>query len=330
MTAIGLSFLAIMGFGSATIFARLAMSRVGPMPVTFYSLCFSFAASGILAVIFASGDFVTLPLAVLAWCVMLGAFNFLGGRNLSYLAVGRIGAARAGAIVGTSAVFASILAITITGERPHWVVLMGTVVVVAGLATALGKNILESGRRTPAASPAPATGAHPAPSADSPASAHPEPVEGPVRRVAFAGYLLALGAACCYGTTNVVVRQLTIDYTSPLVVATISLFFGILLVAPVAAKQALASTQEIRRSPGFMVYAALSGFAAATGVNCTYFALQRAEVVVVAPIVSANPLFTLLLAALFLQQQENVNRWLVLGIAVTVMGVALVVLGSQM
>ena len=301
MTAIGLSFLAIMGFGSATIFARQAMTRVGPMPVTFYSLCFSFAASAILAVIFAPGDFITLPLIVLAWCVMLGAFNFLGGRNLSYLAVGRIGAARAGAIVGTSAVFASILAITFTGERPHWVVLVGTVVVVAGLATALGKNILETAGGQSAG-----------------------------RRVAFIGYLLAFGAACCYGTTNVVVRQLTIDYTSPLVVATISLFFGILLVAPVAGKQAVSRIGEVRQSPRFMVYAALSGLAAATGVNCTYFALQRAEVVVVAPIVSANPLFTLLLAALFLPLQENVNRWLVLGIAVTVAGVALVVLGSTL
>ena len=310
MTAIGLSFLAIMGFGSATIFARQAMARVGPMPVTFYSLCFSFAASGILAVIFAPGDFIALPLIVLAWCVMLGTFNFLGGRNLSYLAVGRIGAARAGAIVGTSAVFASILAITITGERPHWVVLVGTVVVVAGLATALGKSIMESGRQSSAA--------------------HPEPVEGRVRRAAFIGYLLAFGAACCYGTTNVVVRQLTIDYTSPLVVATISLFFGILLVAPVAGRQAVSRLGEVRQSPGFMVYAALSGLAAATGVNCTYFALQRAEVVVVAPIVSANPLFTLLLAALFLPLQENINRWLVLGIAVTVAGVALVVLGSTL
>ena len=301
MTAIGLSFLAIMGFGSATIFARVAMARVGPMPVTFYSLCFSFAASGILALIFASPDFVTLPLVVLAWCLMLGAFNFLGGRNLSYLAVGRIGAARAGAIVGTSAVFASILAITITGERPHWVVLFGTVVVVAGLATALGKNIIET-----------AGG------------------QGAGRKAATIGFLLAFGAACCYGTTNVVVKQLTIEYTSPLVVATISLFFGVLLVAPVAARQAASSLKGVRQSPGFMVYAALSGLAAATGVNCTYFALQQAPVVVVAPIVSANPLFTLLLASLFLSRQENVNRWLVLGITVTVGGVSLVVLGSTL
>lgn len=296
--------MAIMGFGSATIFARLGMGRVGPMPVTLLSLITSFLASGLLAAIFAPTDFITLPLIVLAWCLMLGAFNFLGGRNLSYLAVGRIGAARAGAIVGTSAVFASILAITVTGERPHWVVLIGTVVVVAGLATALGRNILESaggGRGTSGTS-----------------------------RVALIGYLLAFGAACCYGTTNVVVRALTLDYTSPLVVSTISLFFGVLLVAPVAGRQAMASLGVARRSPGFLAFAALSGLAAAVGVNCTYFALQRAEVVVVAPIVSANPLFTLLLAALFLSVQENVNRWLVAGTAVTVSGVALVVLGSQL
>ena len=299
MTAIGLSFLAIMGFGSATIFARLGMGRVGAMPVVFVSLVFSFLASGILAGIFAYSDFATMPLIVLAWCVMLGAFNFLGGRNLSYLAVGRIGASRAGAIVGTSAVFASILAITITGERPHWVVPIGSVVVVAGLATALGRNIVET-------------------------------AGGGTSRTALIGYLLAFGAACCYGTTNVVVRALTLDYTSPLVVSTISLLFGMLLVAPVAAKPAIAAIPEARRSPGFVLYAGLSGLAAATGVNCTYFALQKAEVVVVAPIVSANPLFTLILAALFLSAQENVNRWLVFGTMITVGGVALVVLGSQL
>ena len=326
MTAIGLSFLAIMGFGSATIFARLGMGRVGPMPIVFISLCFSFAASGLLALVFAFSDFATLPLVVVAWCVMLGAFNFLGGRNLSYLAVGRIGAARAGAIVGTSAVFASILAITITGERPHWVVLMGTVVVVMGLATALGRNIIDSSRRPSSAHPPPSSAAHPSPSA----AAHPEPVEGRARRAALIGYLLAFGAACCYGTTNVVVKQLTIDYTSPLVVATISLFFGVLMVAPVAAKQAVASLQQVRSSPGFFVYAGLSGLAAATGVNCTYLALQRADVVVVSPIVSANPLFTLILAAIFLSVQENVNRWLVFGTLITVGGVSLVVLGSQL
>ena len=315
MPAIGLAILALMGFGSAAIFARVGMQTVGAPTVTIISLCFSFLASGILALIFAWSDFGALPLIVLAWCLMLGAFNFLGGRNLSFQAIGRIGAARAGAIVGTSAVFASILAITLTGERPHWIVLAGTVVVVAGLTTALGKNLLESGRRGGAAG--------------NPAAAHPGAAVGRPGRAALIGYLLAFGAACCYGTTNVVVKQLTED-VSPLVISTISLLFGMLMVAPVAGRPALGRLREARQSPGFLVFAALSGLAAATGVNCTYFALQRADVVIVAPIVSANPLFTLILAGLFLSRQENVTRWLAVGTAIAVGGVALVALGSTL
>ena len=313
MPAIALALLALMGFGSAAIFARVGMQTVGAPTVTIISLCFSFLASGILALIFAFGDFGALPPALLAWCLMLGAFNFLGGRNLSFQAIGRIGAARAGAIVGTSAVFASILAITLTGERPHWIVLAGTLVVVAGLTTALGKNLLESGRR----------------GAASPAAASPGGAAGRPGRAALTGYLMAFGAACCYGTTNVVVKQLTED-VSPLVVSTISLLFGALMVMPVAGRQAAGRLREARRTPGFLFFAALSGLAAATGVNCTYFALQRADVVIIAPIVSANPLFTLILAALFLSRQENVTRWLAVGTAIAVAGVMLVALGSTL
>ena len=313
MPAIALALLALMGFGSAAIFARVGMQTVGAPTVTIISLCFSFLASGILALVFAVADFGSLPPALLAWCLMLGAFNFLGGRNLSFQAIGRIGAARAGAIVGTSAVFASILAITLTGERPHWIVLAGTLVVVAGLTTALGKNLLESGRR----------------GAASPAAAHPAAGAGRPGRAALTGYLMAFGAAGCYGTTNVVVKQLTED-VSPLVVSTISLLFGALMVAPVAGRQAAGRLREARRTPGFLFFAALSGLAAATGVNCTYFALQRAEVVIIAPIVSANPLFTLILAAIFLSRQENVTRWLAVGTAIAVAGVMLVALGSTL
>ena len=76
--------------------------------------------------------------------------------------------------------------------------------------------------------------------------------------------------------------------------------------------------------------AVLSGIVAAIAVNCLYFALQKSEVVVISPIASANPLVTLMLAWLFLSQLENVNRWLFLGMGITVTGVVLVVLGSQL
>ena len=297
MTAIALAMVAGFGFGSAAIFARLGMQRAPPLAIIFFSLLFSFLLSIIVAAGFALSDFRTMPLVVLAWCLFLGALNFLGGRNFSYLAISRIGAARASAIVSTSTVFAAIVAITLTGERPHFVVVIGTLVVIAGLAAAMGRSIVEGGG---------------------------------VGKTALIGYLLAFGAAVCYGCTNVVAKYLTQEHTSPLVVSTSSLFFGFLMIAPVAARSAITTVRESRGSLGFVGYAALSGIAAAAAVNCLYFALQRSDVVVISPIVSANPLVTLLLASLFLAKLENVNRWLFLGVGVTVFGVVLVVVGSAL
>ncbi len=296
MTAILLAFVAVLGFGSGAILARVGMQYASPLPITLVSLVSSFLLSAILAVVFASSDLSGMPPVVLAWCLLLGALNFLGGRNLNYLAVGRIGAARTSAIVSTSTVFAAVLAITLTGERPHLLVALGTAVVIGGLITALGRSIFEGNT---------------------------------VGRTALFGFLLAIASAACYGSTNVVVKQLTQEHTSPLVVSTISLFFGMLLVLPVAARPAITQFRRHENTLRFVVFAALSGVASAIAVNTLYFALQRSEVVIISPIAAANPLVTLLLASLFLQRLENVNRWLFLGVGVTVSGVVLVVVGSQ-
>ena len=297
MIAIGLALVAVFGFGSGAIFARIGMQRAPPLTIIFYSVLFSFLVSVAMAMSFALSDFRALPPVVLAWCLLLGVLNFVGGRNLSYLAISRIGAARASAIVTTSTVFAAILAITLTGERPHFIVALGTLVVIVGLVAAMGRSILEGGG---------------------------------AGRVALLGYLLAFAAAACYGSTNVVAKYLTQEQTSPLVVSTVSLFFGLLMLSPVAARSAITSVRESRGSLGFVGYAALAGIVAAVAVNCLYFALQRSEVVVISPIVGANPLVTLLLASLFLARLENVNRWLFLGVGLTVAGVVLVVVGSRL
>ncbi len=297
MDAIALSLLSGLGFGSAAIFARVGMQGVSPLPSTLISVVVSFVPSLILALVFALSDFRDLPPIALAWFLLLGAVNFLGGRTQSYQAIGRIGASRAGAILGTSAVFATVFAITLTGERPHFVVLIGTTVVVTGLITALGNSIRE----------------------------------GMVadRRAAL-GYLMALLAAACYGGTNVIAKELTEEYGSPLMISTISLFFGMILLSPLAGREAVSALRASRRNPSFAVSAGLSGLAAATGVIGLYFALERADVAVVSPIVSTNPIFTLILARLFISRMEDLTKWLFLGVGITVAGVVVVSLGSTL
>lgn len=297
MDAIALSLLSGAGFGSAAIFARIGMQGMSPLSSTMVSVVVSFCPSIILALIFALSDIRDLPPVAYAFFFVLGVINFLGGRTSSYLAIGRIGASRTGAILSTSAVFAAIFAITITGERPHFVVLLGTLTVVVGLTAALGNSIREG-------------------------------LSGD--RKALIGYGLALVAAASYGGTNVFAKELTQEYGSPLVITAFGLFFGILVLLPLTGSNAIREVRESRGNPRFAISAGFSGLAAATGVICLYYALQRADVTVVSPIVSTNPIFTLILAQIFISRLENLTKSLFLGIGITVAGVMVVSLGSTL
>ena len=93
-----------------------------------------------MALVFAWPGTRALPPIAYFWLLCLGAVSFLGGRNLNYLAIDLIGASRSSPFVGTSAVCAAILAITVTGEWPLPTVLLGTGLVFVGLGIATGDS----------------------------------------------------------------------------------------------------------------------------------------------------------------------------------------------
>ena len=297
MDAIALSLLSGFGFGSAAILARIGMQRMSPLSSTLLSVLVSFCPTALLALVFAFSDIRDLPPMALIWFFSLGVLNFLGGRTSSYQAIGRIGASRTAAIQSTAAVFAAVFAITITGERPHFVVLLGTFIVVLGLTTALGNSIREGVSNN---------------------------------RGALIGFGLALVAAASYGGTNVIAKELTEEYGSPLMVSALGLLFGIILLPPLPGASTIREVQALKGNPMFAVSAGLSGLAAATGVIALYFALQRSDVTVVSPIVSTNPIFTLILAQVFISRMEDITRWLFLGVVITVAGVITVTIGSTL
>ena len=297
MGAIALSLLSGFGFGSAAVLARVGMQGMSPLSSTLLSVVVSFCPTLLLALVFAFSDIKDLPPVALAWFFLLGAVNFLGGRTSSYQAIGRIGASRTAAVQSTAAVFASIFAITITGERPHFVVLLGTLTVVLGLTAAVGNSI-----------------------------------RGGVanNRGVLIGFGLALVAAASYGGTNVIAKELTEEYGSPLMVSALGLLFGIILLWPLAGSSTVREVRESRGNMKFVLSAGSSGLAAATGVIALYFALERADVTVVSPIVSTNPIFTLILAQIFISRMEDLTKWLFLSVGVTVVGVAIVTVGSTL
>ena len=78
------------------------------------------------------------------------------------------------------------------------------------------------------------------------------------------------------------------------------------------------------------LYVFLAGFAAACAVISLYFAVTRegSNILVIAPIVSCNPLVTLVMARLFLRQVETITKELVIGTLMAVGGVGMVVVGG--
>ena len=72
------------------------------------------------------------------------------------------------------------------------------------------------------------------------------------------------------------------------------------------------------------MWAALAGLAGSGGVTLSFLALDVAPVVVVAPVTGTNPLFTLVLAQIFIRRLERLSWRAVAGAVLVVIGVAII------
>ena len=303
MAAVAFSILAAFGFASSAILSRQGMQAVFPLPGVMVSLFFSLLFAATMALLFAFSDIGSIPQAALLWILGLGVVNYLGGRSQNFLSVNLIGASRASLFVASQAPFAALFAVAFTGESMHLLVGLGTAGVVGGLIFASGASILDGWRTD---------------------------------KIFVLGYLMALGAGASYGATNVMAKQTLEVFDSPLVITTLSMMVGMVVLAPLVGASTAHSGvhrdkgQGISKNLWALRWVALAGIASGIAVISLYFAVQRADVVVISPIVSSSPLITLLLAHIFLARLERVTRRLVFGAALTVGGVLLVVLGSQL
>ena len=283
--------------------ARQGMQSIYPLPGVMVSLFVSFTLAVVMVLIFAWSDIGSIPRAAIFWIIGLGVINFLGGRSQNFLSVNIIGASRASLFIATQAPFAAIFAVSFTGESLNVLIGLGTAGVVGGLVFASGTSIVEGWRTD---------------------------------KVFLLGYLMALGAGAAYGATNVMAKQTIEVYDSPLVITAFSMLIGMIVLSPLVGASAAHSgvlrtgNLGVLKSLFSLRFVALAGLSSGVAVIALYFAVQRADVVVVSPIVSSSPLITLFLAHFFLARLERVTPRLVAGTVLAIAGVALVVLGNQL
>ena len=147
------------------------------------------------------------------------------------------------------------------------------------------------------------------------------------RRRVLLGYVAGVGAAACYGSITLVAKKIVTDYAPPLVGTAFSMLFGAIILGILVHRHAIVDLPLAPRQAWLMV--ALAGCASTWGVTFWFLALNESPVVLVAPLVGASPLVSIVLTYLFLQRLEKVTWRTVIGALMVVAGVALVVFGAN-
>lgn len=275
------------------------------------ALCFSIAhiliRRGLVASNAITGSFISLSMtAGLLWLVVpflipleelwqpavllffaAGIFAPGIGRTLSYFGIERIGVSRSVPIVNSSPIFASIFAVFFLGEG--WAIqnVLGTLLVVAGVVMlAMAKPPTGEWHKLDVIFPI--------------LGALAFAISTTLRKAGLDFVNIPLGAAAC--------------------TAAAGFLFSVILLQTQGGQKALKLT---RNSAGWFFSAGIFNTAALLSV---FYALSCGKVVIVEPLISSNPVLTLVLTALFLRDLEALNRRVISGAFLAVAGTILVVL----
>ena len=133
MLPVAMALVAALGFSAGGIFARLAGQRISVATGTALSVVASLALAVIPALVLDLPAFAEIPITGFLWMVLLAFINYPLARLFNFLAISRIGAARASPLFSSSPLWAAVLAVTFLGERPNAIVVLGTLAIVAGV-----------------------------------------------------------------------------------------------------------------------------------------------------------------------------------------------------
>ena len=275
------------------------------------ALCFSIAhiliRRGLVESNAMTGSFISLSMsAVVLWCALpffaplaelwnpavlifiaAGIFAPGIGRTLSYVGIEKIGVARSVPIANSSPMFASIFAVIFLSET--WVLqnIIGTLLVIGGVI------VLSMAK----------------------------PAQGAWRKL---DVIYPLIGALAFGSSTTLRKTglgfINIPLLAAAVTAGSAAIFYYALLQIQGGKQAFKLT---RRSATWLFPAGFFNTAAKLSV---FYALSHGKVVIVEPLVSANPVTTLLLTSIFLRDVESLTLRVIMGAILTITGTILVVL----
>ena len=279
------ALIASLNFAVSHILIRRGLAQSNPLAGFAISILIS-------AVALWSMVAVTLPLSVFwthaIWYFAVGGLFASGlGRWLVYVSIDRLGVARSIPVVSTTPMFASILAVILVGE--HWTLgaFFGTVLIICGVIVISQTHEQRADwRRRDLIFPL--------------LGALSFSFSASVRKLGFFIDNLPLMASCVNATTGLV-----------------------LAIAMVYGQGGPRKVLPMSRSVFWWFVAA--GICNTTGMLANFYALSTGDIVIVEPLISTNPVLTVVLTAIFLRDVETVNLRVCVGVAFTFVGTLLLV-----
>lgn len=228
----------------------------------------------------------SLDWAAVGYFVVAGLLAATMGRTLNYMSIDRLGVPISTSLSGTNPLFTIIFASILIGEAVEASTVVGTVLVFAGIALISGW--------------------------------------GGENNVKKDDLVIPLGAASLYALSSIVRKTALTMLPEPVLGAVVGALAS-LLTYPIVLR--LMNRQgEIKLTKGSLPYFAAAGVSNSVAWISMFIATQRGSVSVVSAIIGANPLFGLILSALFLRGVERITPRIIAGCLVIVAGVMVITL----
>ncbi len=286
-TGVILAIAAAIFWGISNTMARVGLQSIKAISGAILTMVASLAVSLLVAFTFDLGALFSVSLIALGWFALTGVLHFTLGRFFFYQGMRYIGAARGTAVANSNPLFAITFAVVFLRETLTVHVIVGTLLIVGGLFLLLTESSEVS----------------------------------VAKKSRMLGYGFGLATALCWGAVTIVVRYQASQFAPPIVVVTFALLFGIITLLPATGGSFEIKAKTNRKSINWLL---LAGVMQAIGLVSFYSALAKAPVMIVAPLTSTSPLFTVLCVHLFLRRLERITLHLVIGAFMVVAGSALV------
>ena len=228
----------------------------------------------------------SLPPKVWFLYMLTGIFNFLLARSFNYTGISFLGPSRNSAIVATRILFATIFSILLLNESFNVFVLIGVFLAFIGVV------MVSLSQDTKAKS------------------------------FSYVGLIFALSTAFFVGISVVLIREADLISNLSVDGVLIAYLTASILYTPGAIYKQIKSKTLYTRNAFYIL--AISGVLSGIAQTSRYSALEFAPVVVVASIVAATPLGTMIFSFFLNKKHEILNKELAIGAVVTVIGVIII------